>query len=199
MRRNPSTVVVLAGRPAEGLLGAVSQSMNVSLLRPGESADRIEAAAGALRRAAGVSSPYVLVAADPLAEVAEQWRAMWEVTKQQRGGEEFELRAAEALAAWRADRFELPDYYLVLAEETPEPAPGAEPPPDFYLGPLHSVRPHRVAVVGAAEPAEQAAGLLQTLGSLRHGRWWPPLDEIIDTARRFYPGALAESVPALLR
>jgi hypothetical protein len=124
---------------------------------------------------------------------------MWEVTKQQRGGEEFELRAAEALAAWRADRFELPDYYLVLAEETPEPAPGAEPPPDFYLGPLHSVRPHRVAVVGAAEPAEQAAGLLQTLGSLRHGRWWPPLDEIIDTARRFYPGALAESVPALLR
>jgi hypothetical protein len=204
MRRNPSTVVVLAGRPAEGLLGAVSRSMNVSLLRPEESADGIEAAAGALRRAAGVSSPYVLVAADPLAEVAEQWRVMWEVTKQQRGGEEFELRAAEALAAWRADRFELPDYYLVLAEETPEPAgpaPGAEPRPrpDFYLGPLRSVRPHRVAVVGAAEPAEQAAGLLHALGSLRHGRWWPPLDEIIDTARRFYPGALAESAPALLR
>jgi hypothetical protein len=56
-----------------------------------------------------------------------------------------------------------------------------------------------VAVVAAAEPAEQAAGLLHALGSLRHGRWWPPLDEIIDAARRFYPGALTESAPAILR
>jgi hypothetical protein len=198
MRRNPSTVVVLAGHAPEALLGVVGRSMNVSLVRPGESADVIGAAAGALRRAAGISSPYVLVAADPLAAVAAQWQAMWEVTKQSRGTEEFELRAAEALAAWRADRFELPDYYLVLAEETPEPAPGGDPQPrpDFYLGPLRSVRPHRVAVVAAAEPAEQAAGLLHALGSLRHGRWWPPLDDIIDTARRFYPGALAESAPA---
>jgi hypothetical protein len=201
MRRNPSTVVVLAGHAPEALLGVVSRSMNVSLVRPEESADGIEAAAGALRRAAGISSPYVLVAADPLAAVAAQWQAMWEVTKQPRGGEEFELRAAQALGAWRASRFELPDYYLVLAEEKPQPAAGADPKPrpDFYLGPLRSVRPHRVAVVAAAEPAEQAAGLLHALGSLRHGRWWPPLDEIIDAARRFYPGALADSAPALPR
>jgi hypothetical protein len=204
VRRNPSTVVVLAGQAPEPLLGVVSRSMNVSLVRPEESADGVEAAAGALRRAAGISSPYVLVAADPLAAVAAQWQAMWEVTRQSRGSEEFELRAAEALAAWRANRFELPDYYLVLADETPPAAPGAagadpEPRPDFYLGPLRSVRPHRVAVVAAAEPAEQAAGLLHALGSLRHGRWWPPLDEIIDAARRFYPGALAESAPAISR
>lgn len=200
MRRNPSTVVVLAGQPPEALLAAVSRSMNVSLVRPEESADGIEAGAGALRRAAGISSAYVLVAADPLAAVAAQWRAMWEVSPQPRGAEEFELRAAEALAAWRANRFELPDYYAVLAEESAPAAPGAdpEPRPDFYLGPLRSVRPHRVAVVAAAEPAEQAAGLLHALGSLRHGRWWPSLDEIIDTARRFYPGSLAESAPALL-
>jgi hypothetical protein len=201
MRRNPSTVVVLAGQASETLLGVVSRSMNVALVRPDDTADGIGAAAGALRRAAGISSAYVLVAADPLADVAAQWQAMWEVTKQPRGGGEFELRAAQALAAWRAGKFELPDYYLVLAEETPQPAAGAdpEPRPDFYLGPLRSVRPHRVAVVGTAEPAEQAAGVLHALGSLRHGRWWPPLDEIIDTARRFYPGALAESAPALLR
>jgi hypothetical protein len=227
VRRNPSTVVVLAGQPSEALLAAVGRSMNVSLVRAEDSgsARGIEAAAGALRRAAGISSPYVLVAADPLAEVAEEWRAMWEVTAQPRGGEEFELRAAEALAAWRANRFELPDYYVVLAQEatTAGPAVGGgsggsggsgrtggsggsgggvsgdlEPRPDFYLGPLRSVRPHRVAVVAAGEPAEQTAGLLHTLGSLRHGRWWPPLDEVIDTARRFYPGSLAESAPALL-
>jgi hypothetical protein len=209
MRHNPSTVVVLAGQASEGLLAAVGRSMNVSLVRPeasgsgsgpgsGSSArDGLEAAAGALRRAAGISSPYVLVAADPLAAVAEQWRAMWEVSREPRGGEAFELRAAEALAAWRAGRFELPDYYLVLTEDTGPATPG-EQRPDFYLGPLRSVRPHRVAVVAAAEPARQAAGLLSALGSLRHGRWWPPLGEVIDTARRFYPGALAESGSALL-
>jgi hypothetical protein len=194
VRRNPATVVVLAGQASEGLLAAVGKSMNVSLVRPEEPGagpgDGLEAAAGALRRAAGISSPYVLVAADPLAAVAAEWRAMWEIAREPRGSEAFELRAAEALAAWRAGRYELPDYYLVLAETE-------EQRTDFYLGPLRSVRPHRVAVVAAAEPAEQAAGLLSALGALRHGRWWPPLEEVIDAARRFYPGALAESGSAL--
>lgn len=194
VRRNPSTVVILAGQPSEGLPGAVGRSMNVSLVRPDDRGEGIEAAAAALRRAAGISSPYVLVAADPLAAVAAEWEAMWTVSDEPRGSEAFELRADEALAAWRANRFELPDYYLVLARETP---PGAEQPPDFYLGPLRSVRPHRVAVVAATEPAEQAAGVLTALGSLRHGRWWPSLEEIIRTARGFYPGALAESPSAV--
>jgi len=193
MRRNPSTVVVLAGQASEALLAAVGRSMNVSLVRPGDAASELEAAADALRRAAGISSPYVLVAADPLAAVAAEWRAMWEVSRGPGGGEAFELRAAEALAAWRANRFELPDYYLVLAEEADV---GAGLPADFYLGPLRSVRPHRVAVVAAAEPAGQAAGLLSELGSLPHGRWWPSLEEIFRTARGFYPGALAESPDA---
>jgi len=170
--------------------------MNVSLVRPEEPGDGLEAATGALRRAAGISSPYVLVAADPLAAVAAEWRAMWEIAREPRGSEAFELRAAEALAAWRASRFELPDYYLVLADNAGT-AVTEEQRPDFYLGPLRSVRPHRVAVVAAAEPAEQAAGLLSALGALRHGRWWPPLEEVIDAARRFYPGALAESGSAL--
>jgi hypothetical protein len=200
VRRNPSTVVVLAGHAQEGLLAAVGRSMNVVLVRPEEPADAIEAAAGALRRAAGISSPYVLVAADPLAAVAAGWRAMWEMpreaSREPRGSEEFELRAAEALDAWRAGRFELPDYYLVLAEQA-APAREQEQQPDFYLGPLRSVRPHRVAVVAATEPAEQAAEVLTALGSLRHGRWWPSLDEIFRTARGFYPGALAESGSAL--
>jgi len=187
-------VVALAGHAPEALLAAVGRSMNVVLVRPDDSAEGIEAAAGALRRAAGISSAYVLVAADPLAGVAAAWRAMWEIPREasrdQRGDEEFELRAAEALTAWRAGQFELPDYYLVLAEQT---GPGQDPPPDFYLGPLRSVRPHRVTVAAAAEPAEQAAEVLTALGSLRHGRWWPSLDEIFRTSRGFYPGSLAES------
>jgi hypothetical protein len=195
VRRNPSTVVVLAHPAPQGLLAAVDRAANVVLVRPEDSADGgIEAAAGALRRTAGISSPYVLVAADPLAAVAAEWQAMWEVSAEPRGGEEFELRAAEALDAWRAGRFELPDYYLVLAEKTP---PQQEQPPDFYLGPLRSVRPHRIAVAAATEPAEQAAEVLTVLGSLRHGRWWPSLDEIFRTARGFYPGTLAESASVL--
>jgi hypothetical protein len=170
----------------------VGRSMNVSLVRPDDSGDGVEAAAAALRRASGISSPYVLVAADPLAAVAAEWRAMWEVGREPRGGDAFELRAGEALAAWRANRFELPDYYLVLAAD----AAAGEEPPDFHLGPLRSVRPHRVAAVAAAEPAEQAAGVLATLGSLRAGRWWPSLEEVIAAARDFYPGALAESPDA---
>ena len=185
-------MVVLTGHASDGLLAAIGRSMNVVLVRPEDSADGLDGAAGALRRAAGISSPYVLVAADPLAAVAAEWRAMWEIPRQAAGSEAFELRAAEALAAWRAGQFELPDYYLVLAEAV-QAAPGDEQPPDFYLGPLRSVRPHRVAVAAAAEPAEQAAELLTVLGSLRHGRWWPSLDEIFRTAREFYPGSLSES------
>jgi hypothetical protein len=208
VRRNPSTVVVLAGRTTEQVLAAVGRSLNVVLVQPEESGAStgttgagIEAAAGALRRAAGIAAPYVLVAADPLSSVAAAWQAMWEVTAEPRGSDEFELRAAEALAAWRARQFELPDYYLVLAEETTEaPASGpsgvsvaGERRADFYLGPLRAVRPNRVSVAAGTSSAAQANALLSELGSLRHGPWWPSLDEVFRTARGFYPGTLAES------
>ena len=194
MRRNSSTVVVLAG-PAPGeVLAAVGRSMNVTLIRPEEPADSggdgIAAAADALQRAGRATSPYALVAADPLAAVAASWRAMWDVSRQE-GPAEFEQEAVKALAAWRAGRFELPDYYLVLATDTGAAGAG-DHGPDFHLGPLRSARPHRIAVVAAAEPAQQAAGVLQALGSLRHGPWWPALDEVIETARTFYPDSLAE-------
>jgi hypothetical protein len=192
VRRNPSTVVVLAGKTSGPLLAALERSMNVVLVRPAEDADGLEAASAALRRAAGISAPYVLVAADPLAAVAAEWSAMWDLSQENRGSDRFELRAGEALAAWRANQFELPDYYLVVADET---APD-EHRPDFYLGPLRSVRPHRVAVAAAAEPAEQAAAVRSELGSLRAGRWWPSLEEVFRTVRGFYPGALAESPEA---
>ena len=213
MRRNSSTVVVLAGSVPGEVLAAVSRPMNVALFGPetgtgrdtgsgkdagtgkdaGAGQDGLEAAAGALQRAGRATSPYALVAADPLAALAASWQAMWDVSRQQ-GPAGFEQEAASALAAWRAGRFELPDYYLVLAEES---SPGDDHGPDFHLGPLRSVRPHRVAFVAATEPAQQAAGVLQALGSLRHGRWWPGLDEVIRTARTFYPDSLAEGTTAL--
>jgi len=162
--------------------------MNVTLYRPerpaGQEDDGLSAAAEALQRAGRASSPYALVPADPLAALATSWREMWDVSRPE-GSAAFELEAVKALAAWRAGRFELPDYYLVLARENTEG-------PDFYLGPLRSARPHRVVVVPEQEPGQQAAGVLRALGSLRHGPWWPGLDEVIETARRFYPDSLAE-------
>jgi hypothetical protein len=217
MRRNPSTVVVLAGSAPGEVLAAVGQSMNVTLIRPEDPADgdsdATMVAAAALERAGRTTSPYALVLADPLAAVAAGWQAMWDVSRQE-GPAEFELEAAKALAAWRTGQFELPDYYLVLAADTGARAVAvavggagaravggsgaagggatAERGPDFYLGPLRSARPNRVAFVAATEPPAQAAGVLQALGSLRHGPWWPGLDDVIEQARGFYPDSLAE-------
>jgi hypothetical protein len=200
MRRNASTVVVLVG-PAPGeVLAAVGRSMNVALIRPedpgADDSAGAAAAAEALRRAGRATSPYAVVPADPLAAVAANWRAMWDISRPH-GPAGFEQEAARAVTAWRAGLFELPDYYLVLAADPGEGEAG-DHGPDFYLGPVRSARPHRVAVIAATEPAQQAVGLLQALGSLRHGPWWPGLDEVIERARRFYPDSLAEGTTALV-
>ena len=204
MRRESSTVVVLVGEVDEGLLAGLGHSGNVSLARASAPAAGPPAAQGApaarpgwepgalaMREAARLRSTYVIVTVDPLAEVAAAWRAMWDVAGGAQSPAGFEECAAEALAAWRDKLFELPDYYLVMA--------GAEPGgtgPDLYLGPLRAARPRRVAVAGLAGRPGQAAGLLDTLRSLEHGPWWPPLDELIDAVRRFYAGGLAETQPA---
>jgi hypothetical protein len=179
MRRGSSTVVVITGAVPGEILAAVGRSMNVGLVRP----EADEDAAAVLRRAGRAGSRYALVPADPLAELAESWQAMWDLTRQE-GPDGFELEAAKAVAAWRAGQFELPDYYLVLAADDTRPG--------FHLGPLRSVRSHRVAAVPVAEPAQQAAEVLRALGSLSAGPWWPGLDDIVGTARGFYPGTLGE-------
>jgi hypothetical protein len=147
-----------------------------------------EAGALGLREAARRQSAYVVVADDPLAGVAAGWRAMWDVASGPEGAGEFEAQAAQALAAWWDKRFELPDYYLVVT------GPEAEVSgPDLYLGPLRAVRPRRVAVASVTYQAGavQVGRVLDALRSLEHGPWWPPLDELIDTARHFYADGLA--------
>jgi hypothetical protein len=202
MRRESSTVAVLVGEVGEGLLDGLGRSPNVSVARapvaaagqPGERAAARpgwEAGALAMREAARRRSTYVIVPDDPLAEVAAAWRAMWDVAAGPGGAAGFEERAAEALAAWRDKRFELPDYYLVMAAAEPDGTG-----PDLYLGPLRAARPRRVAVAGIAGRPGQAASLLDTLRSLEHGPWWPPLGELIDAARHFYVGGLAETQAA---
>jgi hypothetical protein len=202
MRRESSTVVVLVGEVNDKLLAGIAGSTNVSVARapgpgggaaaePAPARPAWETGAAAMREAARRPSTYVIVPDDPLADVAAGWSAMWDVTAAPQGAAGFEEPAAGALSAWTDKRFELPDYYLVLA-----PAHVSEHKPDLYLGPLRAVRPRRVAVAGLADsPAAQAAWLLDTLRSLEHGPWWPPLSELIDAARHFYAGALTGAQP----
>jgi hypothetical protein len=201
MRRESATVVGLTGEITGSLLAALGRSGNVSIARPPNAPDGQEEAGGgrqpsgwepgarAMREAARRRSMFVIVPDDPLAGVATAWSTMWEPAAAPGAPQAFEARAAEALVAWRDKQFELPDYYLVAA-----PAQRSVAAPDFYLGPLHAVRPRRVAVAGVAgaDAAAQAALVLDTLRSLEHGPWWPPLDELLDAVRRFYAGALAE-------
>ncbi|HSR83376.1 MAG TPA: hypothetical protein VLM11_04255 [Streptosporangiaceae bacterium] len=42
------------------------------------------------------------------------------------------------------------------------------------------------------DTAAPALSLLDALRSLKHGPWWPPLDELLEAARGFYAGGLAE-------
>ena len=200
MRRESSTLVVLVGEVGEGLLAELGRSGNVSVARapaagqPGgtEPAPPLpvwQAGALAMREAAGRQSAYVIVADDPLAGVAAAWRAMWDVASGPGGAATFEQSAAETLAAWRGKQFELPDYYLVVAPQ----AEGVGQ--DLYLGPLRAGRPRRVVVAGAGDGQGQTGRVLDALRSLEHGPWWPPLDELIEAARRFYAGGLAETQP----
>jgi len=192
-------MVVLVGEVVEGLLAELGRSGNVSVVRAPDDGQQDGAqprpawqvGALAMREAARRQSAYVIVPDDPLAGVAAAWRAMWDVTSGPGGAAGFEEQAGEALAAWRDKRFELPDYYLVVA--------GAQADgmgQDMYLGPLRAGRPRRVVVAGAGDGPGQAGRVLDALRSLEHGPWWPPLDELIDAARRFYAGGLAETQAA---
>ena len=202
MRRESATVVGLTGEITGSLLAALGRSGNVSIARTPATPDEQgegdsgrpergwEPGARAMREAARRQSMFVIVPDDPLAGVAASWSTMWEPAAGPDAPQAFEASTADALAAWRDKRFELPDYYLVAA-----PAQSSATGPDFYLGPLRAVRPRRVAVaeVAGADAVVRAALLLDTLRSLGHGPWWPPLDELLEAVRHFYAGALAET------
>jgi hypothetical protein len=218
MRRESATVVVLIGDVDDGLLAGLVRSPNVSVARAPkggaaaaeDDADAAKLAAvrpgwepGALamREAARRRSTYVIVPDDPLAAVAADWHAMWDVSNGAAGPAEFERSAAEALAAWRDKQFELPDYYIVTQAvrntEAVRPDRAGGVAPDMYLGPLRAARPRRIAVAGVAargvaDSSVRAARVIETLRSLEHGPWWPPLDDLLDATRGFYAGGLAE-------
>lgn len=203
MRRESSTVVVLVGQADDRLLAALARSGNISVARgpSGRTPETGQSDTGqagwepgaiAMREAARRRSTYVIVPDDPLHDVADRWQAMWDIPGGRDGGAGFEASAADALGAWRDKRFELPDYYLVIVPARPE-GTNHNAGSDLYLGPLRAVRPRRVAVAAVTDTTPEPSQIVNALRSLEHGPWWPPLDELLDATRRFYPGSLADT------
>jgi hypothetical protein len=183
MRRGASTVVVVVGEVASSDLGLqLREAPNVAVVEG--PAQGFEAATEALSAASRHAAPYVVVTADPLSELAAQWHGMWDVGVAP-GTAPFEEEAARVLAAWRSGRFELPDYYLVVAPERDVEA--APHPNDFHLGVLASQRATRVVPVPVQPVHEGHAALRSSLANLPSGPWWPPLDRLVEAARSFFP------------
>lgn len=191
MRRGASTIICLVGDVTDDVFGLLAAASNVVLVRPDE--DGFDAAVGALDEAGRRAAPFVVVAADPLAGTAEAWEAMWRVGSASDPAS-FEREAALASEAWRAGRFELPDYYVVLVEPLQGPTAPRETAPhphDLHLGALRSIAPARVVAVVTADARETSARVLHALATLPQGPWWPSLDELIAHARTFFPERIA--------
>jgi hypothetical protein len=185
MRRGSSTFVSLVGTSGRELLPFLGSVANVAGFQP--DAGGLEGAVDAFARAERASSPYVVVAADPLSELASDWQAMWSGAKDAAA---VEVAAGRALAEWRHRRFELPDYYLVLTEPSAELE--GDRPADFHLDFLKSQRSARVVgVVPAGEVRASVHRVLVALSRLPQGPWWPSLERLVDSSRTFFPGRLA--------
>lgn len=127
-----------------------------------------------VRRVLGAHTTYVVHDDDPLAPVADAWVRLFE----DHGAiGELEVRVAETVARWRARTLELPDYYLVTGV-----AELSDTRRHWYFGALHAAAPHRVVPV---DP--EAARVLGTLEALAPGRWWPPLDQLLEGIEHVAP------------
>lgn len=77
VRRGSSTILSLVGAVDEALFAEVERPPNVVVVRP--PGDGLDGVASALEEASGRSAPYAVLAADPMAAAAAEWRAMWDV------------------------------------------------------------------------------------------------------------------------
>jgi hypothetical protein len=155
MRRLNSTVVVVAGEKAAEVVAGLDGLHNVRAITRGERT-REEVTVLATRAVA----TYVVHDADPLADVGAAWADFFDGIAMTGG---LEVAIEQALAALRAERVVLPDYYVVLD-------PGDLPVTrrHWWLGVLAGAAPTRV-VPSPASAVEVAAAL----GTLSAGRWWP--------------------------
>ncbi|WP_091507738.1 hypothetical protein [Amycolatopsis sacchari] len=168
MARPNSTVVVLTGADAEGILSRLDGLANVraAAVKDGDAARELVAQS---------HGAYVVHDADPLADVADAWTGFFD--RQDTPGT-LEVAVESALAGLRRGLVQLPDYYVVL-----EPESLPETRKHWWLGVLAGVSPSRVI------PAKASAGAVaEVLSRLPSGRWWPdPPDEWLRGLGRAVP------------
>jgi hypothetical protein len=169
-----TTVIALVGERAAACLEALAHAANVRVARPDPAQAPFERAAAVYRAAKGVYAPYLVHDADALGVVADAWVRRFD---QQGPVGELEVAVSETLARWRADTIDLPDYYLVLDSDSWEATRR-----HWYLGVLHRSAPNRV-VPSSGDPT----AVETQLGQLSSGRWWPPLDRLLDGVDRLVP------------
>jgi hypothetical protein len=177
MKGVSTTVIVLVGERAPACLEALARAANVRVARPDPKQPPLDRAAAAYRTAKAMHAPYLLHDADALGVVADAWVRRFD---QQGPVGELEVAVGETLARWRADSIDLPDYYLVLDSDSWDATRR-----HWYLGVLHRSAPNRV-VPSVGDPAAVEA----QLGQLASGRWWPPLDQLLDGIDRLVPDQL---------
>jgi hypothetical protein len=171
LRVNTTVVTVVAPADAAPLEGL--RTGNVRIVRPASDASPLDRAMTASRLVSARSAPYVLHDADPLAWVADAWTDRFDG----RGVVgDLEVAVSETLARWRAGSLELPDYYLLVDPEGLEPTRR-----HWYMGVLGSAAPARVV------PARPAVSVIDQLGTLPPGPWWPDLDRLLVDLDRVVP------------
>jgi hypothetical protein len=169
-----TTVVAVVGQGARECVEWLGRAANVATAPIAPDAGPLERAVEAWREATLVHTPYFAHDADPLAAVADAWVARFEESGPVG---QLEVAVAETIARWRAQSIELPDYYLVLDADSWTPTRR-----HWYLGVLHGAAPARVVPAAADQTAVVAA-----IAHLGAGRWWPPMDRLLDGVERIVP------------
>ena len=167
-----TTVVAVVAPEGATPLARVKAS-NVRVLRDGGTGTPVERAVHVCEQARKTTVPYLVHDADPLGWVAEAWVRRFD---EQGVAGDLEVAVSETLARWRARSLDLPDYYVVVDPESLTPTRR-----HWYLGVLATAAPLRVVVSGPSEP------VVDHLGDLRPGPWWPELDRLLAGVDRVVP------------
>jgi len=170
LRVNTTVVAVVT---ADEQLVERAVAPNVAVGRPDPELPLLDRSAAAWSAAKRTARTYFVHDADPLAEVADAWTDFFDGSAPHGS---IEVARESVLARWRAGSVELPDYYLLDAPDELTPTMR-----HWYLGVLAGAALTRVV---ALEP-DRSIG--DHLGSLPAGRWWPPLDQLLEGIEHVVP------------
>jgi hypothetical protein len=167
-----TTVVAVVAPPGVSPLQD-ARAANVRVLQPHRDQAVLDRAKAVWEQARRTSTSYLVHDADPLAWIADAWTARFEG----RGTVgDLEVAVSETVARWRARSLDLPDYYLIVDPEDFSPVLR-----HWFLGVLASAAPARVRAVSASKP------VIDQLGELPTGPWWPGVDRLVADLDRILP------------